>query len=292
MEPTASAAEAAARSLVPSGVEYALVLDGVWVLFSDGQETAAQTSRAVLRDITLRVRRGEWLSVVGPNGSGKSILARVIGGLSPVSRGAAKRSGRTALVFQNPDAQVVGDTVREDICFGLEAQSVSGHETTRRLNAALSATGLQDAADDAAWRLSGGQKQLLASAAAMALLPDTIIFDEATSMLDPLSRDRVLAIAQDLRQQGATIVWVTQWLEELAQADRVIALTDGQIVYDGAPQAFFYGNPPGVGASPCDRLGFTPPFVVRTARELAARRGPLPIWPQTPEELARCVEAL
>ncbi len=271
---------------------FPLLLNGVSVVFPDSQDGLAEGERTVLGDITLRVQRGEWLAVVGPNGSGKSVLARVMGGLCAVSRGTVQHTGRTAIVFQNPDAQIIGDTVREDVCFALEMNAIPEPETLGRLHMALSAVGLTALADDATEHLSGGQKQLLASAAAVALLPDVAIFDEATSMLDPAARERVTAVARRLHRRGAAIVWVTQWLEELALADRVIALANGRIVHDGTPAAFFYGDPAETEESPCDRLGFAPPFVVQTARELFTRCGPLPIWPLTPEELAHCVAEL
>lgn len=291
MKFTASAAGIAQPWPQAPASDCAVTLAGVWVHLAHGQDPNA-APRAVLRDVTLEVGRGEWVSVIGPNGGGKSTLARVLCGLSEPTRGAVERFGRTTMVFQNPDAQLIGDTVREEICFALEEQSVSTDEIGKRLESALAATGLDAERDHATEHLSGGQKQLLASAAAMALLPDTIIFDEATSMLDPRSRQRVMAIARKFRQRGATIVWVTQWLEEIVQSDRVVALADGRIAYDGPPRAFFYGDPPGAGRTACDRLGFPAPFVVQTARELAARLGPLPIWPRTAEELAQCVAAL
>ncbi len=291
MKVNASPSGSLAHAPQVPAADCSLALGGVWVHVADAAEADAPP-RAVLQDVTLRIRRGEWLSVIGPNGGGKSTLARVLCGLSPVTRGVVERSGRTAMVFQNPDAQLVGDTVREEICFALEEESVSTQEIEHRLHRALTASGLGPARDSATGHLSGGQKQLLASAAAMALAPDTIIFDEATSMLDPLSRQRVLALARSLQRSGATIVWVTQWLEEIPQSDRVVTLADGRILYDGPARAFFYGDPPGAGRAPCDSLGFPPPFVVQTARELAARLGPLPLWPQTAEELAECVAAL
>ncbi len=269
-----------------------MTLTGAWVAF-----TTSESPHIALRDVNLSVGAGEWLAIVGPNGSGKSTLARVMAGLCPVSRGSVAGEVPVAFVWQNPDAQIIGDTVREDIQFGLEAIGAGTSDLDSVVRDVLAQVGLNVAHDTSTDALSGGQRQLLATASSLALQPALIVFDEATSMLDPAARARVLEAAERLRASGTTIVWVTQWLEELAYADRVIALADGAIAYEGDPRTFLYGSDPGATdasaahcASPCERLGFEAPFTVRLTRELlrlGARFSPLPL---NPEQWARCME--
>lgn len=282
------------RSVAPC-----LTLTDVWVAF-----TTAEAPHTALRNVTLAVNYGEWLAIVGPNGGGKSTLARVMAGLCPVSRGNIASDVPVAFVWQNPDAQIVGDTVREDIQFGLEATGEADSDMDSIVRDVLAQVGLNVAPDTPTDALSGGQQQLLATASSLALQPALIVFDEATSMLDPAARARVLETARRLHTGGTTIVWVTQWLEELAYADRVIALADGAIAYAGDPSAFLYGDdPPATNAtdvtnasvtdcmSPCERLGFEAPFTVRLTRELlrlGSSFSPLPI---NPEQWARCLES-
>lgn len=218
--------------------------------------------RTVLRDLQLTLSAGEWVALVGRNGSGKSTLARVLAGLLPVSKGEMISRGRAAIVFQQPEAQIIGETVYEDVSFGLENLAVPTEQMPGRVQAALTAVGLDKPAEAPVHPLSGGQKQLLAVAGNLVLEPALLVFDEATSMLDPSSRHRLLHLSRRLAQEGACIVWVTQWMEELAFADRVVALADGTVVFDGPPDAFFYEGA-------CEALGFDPPYAVRAALALA-----------------------
>jgi energy-coupling factor transport system ATP-binding protein len=261
--------------------------------------------------VSLNIQKGEWLAVVGPNGSGKSTLARVMAGLCEVSRGQITRSftpslglksGRIQIVFQNPDAQIVGQTVFEDVCFGLENHAVATADISSRVHHALDLVGLSKYIHAEVDALSGGQKQLLCIASALALEPSAIIFDEATSMLDPLARDHILQIVKELHQRGTTIIWMTQWMDELSHATRVVALRDGTLFFEGDTREFFYGKsandaellPSVCGASQttvsaCETLGFPRPYVVQVALELQRLGASLPLLPISPEELSQVV---
>lgn len=229
--------------------------------------------RSVLRDIDIQIPQGQAVGLVGRNGSGKSTLLRVIAGLLPLSRGTISRfdDSHIPVVFQNPDAQIVGQTVIEDICFGLENMAVPSEEMEERARAALLSVGLGGYEKMPVERLSGGQKQLLCIASALAMQPSVIVLDEPTAMLDPGSKKRVMLIMEKLIQEGKTVIWATQAMEELALAERIIALDEGRIVYDDTPVQFFYGTDKNI---PCCKLGFQLPYGIELIHEL--RRSGLP----------------
>jgi energy-coupling factor transport system ATP-binding protein len=249
----------------------------------------------VLDDIHLDIRKGEWVTLVGRNGSGKSTLAKVLAGLLPLSRGTlTTREGlRPRIVFQQPEAQIVGETVFEDIAFGLECDAVDPSDMKLRALEALAAVGLAAALEHPARELSGGQKQLLAAAGCLALDAGALIFDEATSMLDPLGRERLLGAVRKLHKEGATVVWVTQLLEETAAACRIVAIDRNKIAYDGDVRGFFYGDGGSSGRpGPCEQLGFTPPFAVQVAKRLLSEGQRLLEMPVSPEQLTKAVAAV
>ncbi|WP_426448143.1 ATP-binding cassette domain-containing protein [Paenibacillus sp. S-38] len=260
--------------------------------------STADGSRVLLQDINLSVRQGEWLAVAGTNGSGKSTLARTMAGLYKPTSGTVRLHGTDAapelggstipLVFQNPDTHLLGETVYEEVRFGLEYMGLSDEEMEERVEEALRDTGLLPLAHRLVESLSGGQKQLLAAAGCLALRPPLLLFDEATSMLDPLSREALLETARRKHREGTTVVWVTQLLDELSFADRVAAVDGGRLVFCGTPGAFFYERS-AEGTTPCERLGFEPPYAVRVARELERLGLPLRRKPLTVEELAEAV---
>ncbi|KIL37865.1 hypothetical protein SD70_30125 [Gordoniibacillus kamchatkensis] len=255
-----------------------------------------QGVQPALRELDLTVAEGEWVALVGRNGSGKSTLAHVLAGLCPLSAGTLTvREGlRTRLVLQDPEAQIVGETVFEDIAFGLENASVAQAAMQPKARSALQRVGLGVGLAHPSRALSGGQKQLLAAAGSLALDADALVLDEATSMLDPLARRRLLETMRSLHRQGMTVVWVTQLLEETAAADRVIALENGSIVFDGDSRAFFYGwdGTEADWRSPCERLGFMPPYAVQVGRRLLRSGYELPVLPIVPEQLGEAVTAL
>ncbi|WP_028549742.1 ATP-binding cassette domain-containing protein [Paenibacillus sp. UNC451MF] len=263
-----------------------------------------ETSKMLLHDIHLHIHSKEWVTIVGTNGSGKSTLAKVIAGLHPITEGSMTSSipGNPAaqLVFQNPDTSIIGETVYEDVCFGLVNYGVSEPALEQIAMKALGRVGLASLAHTPASSLSGGQKQLLAIAGCLAVSPSLYIFDEATSMLDPLSRKTILELAHQLHVEGSTVIWITQLLDELTGSDRVIALESGRVAFDGSSREFFYGTAADymvnslsdAGMTPCESLGFTPPYVVAVAQRLIRQGCVLKTKPLSPEELSHVVGVL
>ena len=203
--------------------------------------------RPVLRDVNLRIRRGEYLGVTGDNGSGKTTLVKLLNGLLLPHEGrvmvnGASTSDRESLlairrsvgiVFQNPDAQAVGETVEEDIVFGLENIRVPASEIDRRIERYLGMLGIKELRDRNISLLSGGQKQLVNIAAVMAMEPACIVFDEALSMLDAGNRRNVLLRISELNSRGTSIIQITHDPEDLGNCHRVIAISEGRISPQG-----------------------------------------------------------
>ncbi len=207
----------------------------------------------VLHGVSLNVKRGEWLAVLGANGSGKSTLARHINGLLSPAAGRVRVAGRevgdyarvqelrrlVGIVFQNPDNQIVGNSVEEDTAFGPENLGVPRAEMRERIAAALAQVGLAGLEKADPNELSGGQKQRLAIAGALAMQPQVLILDEATSMLDPVGRAEVLALLRDLHAKGLTIIMITHDMSEVMLADRAAVLLAGRLEFCDTPAAVF-----------------------------------------------------
>jgi energy-coupling factor transporter ATP-binding protein EcfA2 len=254
-----------------------LVLEGVTVVRADEEGRPV----GLLRDVHLRLAPGEWVYLVGVNGSGKSTLVRLLAGLygegttGRIDRGFAGEAP-APIVMQRPESQLFGDTPREETLFALEWRPHPALEPGEAAQEALEATGLTALADAAWTRLSGGERQLAAIAAATAGAAPLVVFDEATSMLDERNRRRVLDIARRCHASGAAVVWVTQRLDELEPDRRVIALFNGRIGFDGSVREFFYGDGGGGESrekenmhdlSPCERCGLSLPFLAVLARQ-------------------------
>lgn len=202
-----------------------------------------------LRGVSFTLRRGETLVVLGANGSGKSTLARLANGLLLPSEGTVGVDGldtgdpetiwelrrRVGLVFQNPDNQIVGTTVEEDVAFGPENLGVGREEMRERITAALGAVGLTGFELREPHLLSGGQKQRLALAGALAMQPRYLVLDEPTSMLDPEGRAGVLGALARLRAGGHGVIHVTHDLSDAVSADRVLVLVAGEAAFTGTP---------------------------------------------------------
>lgn len=262
-----------------------------WIELRQVEVYMSGAAAPVLHKLNLSVGKGEWIAVAGRNGSGKSVLARLLAGLDGRYDGEIGRSREGAavrLVMQNPEAQLVGETVWEELCFVLECLGLDAGLIPERIQQALQETGLEGMQQRHVKSLSGGQKQLLALAGALAAQPELLVTDEATSMLDPIARAGFLATLRILHQRGCAIVMITQLLEEAVHADRIVALDGGEIVYDGGVRPFFYEQGP-MQESPCDRAGLLPPYPVLVARELRRRGIPLMSCPLTAIELERAV---
>lgn len=215
----------------------------------------------VLRDISLSIREGEYVAVLGRNGSGKSTLSKMINmvvddytfaegsitvdGMDILSsdmteEDVLKLRKNVGMVFQNPDNQLVATIVEEDVAFGPENLGIPHPELRERVDMALETVGMTAYAHHEPHRLSGGQKQRVAIAGVIAMMPRCMIFDESTSMLDPVGRREVIETIEKLnREKGITVLTITHYMEEAARADRVIVLDDGRLVMDGTPAEVF-----------------------------------------------------
>ncbi|MGN7453737.1 ATP-binding cassette domain-containing protein [Paenibacillus pasadenensis] len=260
------------------------------------QAAAGGQLRTIIGSASLELRQGDWLALCGSNGSGKSTLLRELAGLGAPPDGI--RHQRTAafpydvrpfaVVLQQPDAALVGSTAREDLILTLEYSGMKGSRILDAAEEALERFGLTALADTPAEKLSGGQKQLVAIAGAVAAGSPALLFDEATSMLDAESARLVLRQVRQLHRAGATVVWCTQRLEELESEDRVLALAEGSIEYSGSAEAFFKRT--GGEASACERVGLAAPYPVRAAWALQERSVRLDRLPLRLEELAPAFE--
>lgn len=252
--------------------------------------------REAVRRVSLNVEAGSFVAVLGHNGSGKSTLAKLMNALYLPTSGKVLVCGmdtaqeeeswkvrrHAGMVFQNPDNQIVANVVREDVAFGLENLGVPQQEMASRIDAALAAVHMAERASSAPHMLSGGQKQRVAVAGVLAMQPEVMILDEATAMLDPSGRADVLNTVRTLnREQGMTVLWITHFMEEAAQADRVVVLDKGEIALDGAPgEVFSY-------VEEIKALGLDVPPMAELAMELRKHGLELPSGILTVENMAK-----
>ena len=198
--------------------------------------------KPVLQDVSVSVESGSFTALLGPNGSGKSTLALILAGLlkedaGSVSLTQAERRSLCRIVFQNPDNQIIGESVEEDTAFGPENLSLPPEEIRMRVDEALSACALIDRKKDSPRSLSGGERQRLALASVLALRPEFLILDEASSMLDRRSIDDILAIIRrECSERGLGVLYITHHTEEVVEADRVYILSGGRITSSGTPE--------------------------------------------------------
>lgn len=222
----------------------------------------------ILKDVSFHVKQGEWLSIVGHNGSGKSTTVRLIDGLLEAESGDIIISGdkltadnvwekrrQIGMVFQNPDNQFVGATVEDDVAFGLENQGMDYPMMVKRVHEALELVGMQNFKDREPARLSGGQKQRVAIAGVVALQPDIIILDEATSMLDPEGRLELIRTVKKIKDKNQlTVISITHDLDEISLSDRVLVMKNGQVESTATPRELF-------SRPDLEDLGLDQPFV-------------------------------
>lgn len=247
----------------------------------------------VLRGLDLEVGRGEYAVLLGANGSGKSTLSRLANALfaptggtlhvfgldtaDPANRFAIR--SRVGLVFQVPDNQIVATTVEDDVAFGPENLNLPPDEIARRVDEALRLTGLEAVRQRPPHLLSGGQKQALAVAGALAMRQEGLILDEATSMLDGEGRRHLLDLVRDLHQAGTSVLFVTHRMEEAVQADRVHLLADGRIALSGTPREVFQAG------EALTRCHLVRPAAAELASRLHAGRPDLPAVALSADEL-------
>lgn len=234
--------------------------------------------------VNLKIKKGDFVAVLGHNGSGKSTLAKLsnsilipesgrvlVNGLDTADESLSYDIRRTVgVVFQNPDNQIVASIVEEEVAFGPENLGVPPDELRRRVDDALKAVGMYEYRNHEPHKLSGGQKQRVAIAGMIAMLPECIVLDEPTAMLDPKGRKEVMDTVRRLnRERGITVVFITHFMEEAAAADRVVVMDDAKIVLDGTPKDVF------LKAELLKSIGLDIPKAAALAAELRANGIPM-----------------
>lgn len=237
-------------------------------------------TKAVLKGINLHIRPGEHIALIGPNGCGKTTLIRHFNALLLPASGQVSIDGldsrdpdhhkkircRVGMLFQNPDHQIVGMSVEEDVAFGPDNLGLAEVEVSLRVHKALEMVGLKGFEKSRPHTLSGGEKQLLALAGLLAMEPRYIVMDESTSSLDPLGKSRVWAILDQLKAEGMAIIQVTHNMDEALRAERVVLMADGQVVADGEASEIL------ADALLLERLGLARPLVLELIGQLK------PVW--------------
>ena len=232
-----------------------------------------------LNKVSLNINQGEWIAIIGHNGSGKSTLAKTINGLLLPESGSIKVNGQeinektiwevrqnVGMVFQNPDNQFVGSTVEDDVAFGLENQGVPREEMLVRVKQSLEQVRMAEFMRKEPSRLSGGQKQRVAIAGIVALRPNVIILDEATSMLDPEGRLEVIATVKKIKEENnLTVLSITHDIDEAANANRIFVMKKGELIQEGTPEEIFSQGEKLI------ELGLDLPFPERLKAALKAR---------------------
>ena len=218
------------------------------------EEGAEPEATRAIDDVNLDIQAGQFIAVLGHNGSGKSTLAKHINGLLVPTEGTLwvdnmdtseeediwKIRQKAGMVFQNPDNQIIGSVVEEDVGFGPENIGVPTEEIWKRVDESLQATGMVAYRHHSPNKLSGGQKQRVAVAGVMAMRPECIVLDEPTAMLDPNGRKEVLKAVRELNEkEGVTVILITHYMEEVVFADHVFVMDQGRVVMQGTPREVF-----------------------------------------------------
>ena len=231
-----------------------------------------------LDGVSFAVQEGEWVSIIGQNGSGKSTTARAIDGLLENVSGNIKIDGqilssenvwtlrqKIGMVFQNPDNQFVGATVEDDVAFGMENQGIPREEMILRVDQALKQVNMLEFKGKEPARLSGGQKQRVAIAGIIALRPEIIILDEATSMLDPTGRAEIMRVIREIKAEyNLTVLSITHDLDEATLSDRVLVMRAGKIIKSAKPEELFASGEDMI------NIGLDMPFTSNLAEDLRA----------------------
>jgi len=266
----------------------------------DEQENVEEVKRAI-DNMDVDIKKGDFVAILGHNGSGKSTFAKQINGILMPTGGTVLVSGmdtrdedhiwdirKTAgMVFQNPDNQIIGNVVEEDVGFGPENLGVPTDEIWKRVDESLEAVGMTAYRLQSPNKLSGGQKQRVAIAGVMAMKPQCIILDEPTAMLDPNGRREVIRTVRQLNEsQGVTVLLITHYMEEATWADRIIVMDDGKIVMDGKPREIFSR------VRELKECGLDVPQATELAFELKEAGMPLPDGILSREELAEELERI
>ncbi len=248
--------------------------------------------------VSLQVKEGSFIAILGHNGSGKSTLAKHINAILSPTEGTVWVDGMdtrdddklwdirqcAGMVFQNPDNQIIGQVVEEDVGFGPENMGVPTKEIWERVEESLKAVGMYEYRKHSPNKLSGGQKQRVSIAGVLAMHPKIIVLDEPTAMLDPMGRKEVIRAARALNQvEGITVILITHYMEELVHADQVFVMDQGRVVMEGTPREIFSQ------VEKLQSLRLTVPQVTLLAHELKKRGLPLPDGILTVEEFLAAI---
>ena len=257
-----------------------------------------KTPKLALAGVDLEIQPGSFVAILGHNGSGKSTLAKHFNAILLPSGGAVYVDGvdtsdesrlmdirRTVgMVFQNPDNQIVANVVEEDCAFGPENLGVPPAEIRERVDEALKTVGMYQYREHAPHLLSGGQKQRIAIAGVLAMKPRCVVLDEPTAMLDPIGRREVMETIKELNaESGVTVVLITHHMDEAAQADRLVVMSDGKIIADGPPREVFCR------VEELKAAGLTVPETVELLYELRKEGLDLPLDALSDEECAQVI---
>lgn len=254
--------------------------------------------RLALDDVSFTIDAGEFVAIIGTNGSGKSTLAKHFNALLLPTSGKIfvdkldtaddknlwRIRSNVGMVFQNPDSEIVAAIVEDDVAFGLENLGIAPEKIRERVDLALDDVNMSDYKKFAPSKLSGGQKQRIAIAGVIAMRTKIIVFDEPTAMLDPLGRREILQMVKRLHAQGLTIIFITHFMEEAAQAQRVFVMDSGRIIRDGIPRDIFTDT------KEMKRLGFDVPIATQIADRLRRKGFKLPKKILTADELAEALQ--
>lgn len=248
--------------------------------------------------LSFEINKGEFIAVLGHNGSGKSTLAKLINAILVPGEGCIEVDGidtrkpemvweirqRAGMVFQNPDNQIVHNIVEEDVGFGPENLGVPTAEIWERVNDSLKKVGMYEHRKESPNNLSGGQKQRVAIAGVLAMKPKCIIFDESTAMLDPVGRREVLKAVHEInKKEEITILWVTHYMDEVTEADRVLVMNHGKAAMQGTPKQVF------VEAEKLQEYHLAVPQVTELALELRRQGMDIPTDLITVDEFVNCL---
>lgn len=254
-----------------------------------------ENSSAAIENINLDIAEGEFVAIIGTNGSGKSTLAKHFNALLIPTSGKVivealdtsneadlwQIRSKVGMVFQNPDNQLIAALVEDDIAFGAENLGIPAEEIRQRVDLSLDAVGMLDFKAFAPHKLSGGQKQRIAIAGALAMNTKCIIFDEPTAMLDPQGRVEVLGVVKKLHVKGFTIIYITHFMEEAIEADRIFVMESGKIIKVGTPREIF------TDVEGIKKIGLDVPIAAEMAYRLRKRGFKLPKDILTAEDFAK-----
>ena len=260
--------------------------------------TYPESDSPAIDQLSFEIPRGSWTSIIGHNGSGKSTIVRLINGLlvpnenedSFIEVDGTKLTddsvwdirNKVGVVFQNPDNQFVGATVADDVAFGLENRGVPRSEMVKLVPEAIKAVGMTDYTHTEPANLSGGQKQRVAIAGIIAIRPKVIILDEATSMLDPEGRDRILKTVHQMQDDyNLTVIAITHDIDEASLADNVIVMDDGHLITQGTPKDVF------AQAKLLKGIGLDIPFYMQVKQALLEDEFPIPEQVNSEKELIK-----